>query len=312
MSSLERTVESQDGAAEALAELYAEHARLVAGICRGLLRDPEEAADAAQQSFLAAHRSLLAGTTPQDPAAWLATIARNECRMRIRKRMAALPTVALDPELDGRGDTTHQAAVERASVAELRDAVADLPKRQREAFLLREVRGLSYDEVARAMDVSPPSVEALLWRARKSVADRIRVVPGLVAEWAKDVVTRLGGPADIVSGGALAAKGAAALIAALTAGSAAVEVNERATAANGLAAATAIVVPKDDDNSGRGSASSGRGSEGDQEAVDDSRARNRGRGSDDAERDDRSGRSSDDSHEPDDSSGKGSGSDDSD
>jgi hypothetical protein len=224
--------------------------------------------------------------------------------------MAAPLTVALDPELDGRGDTTHQAAVERASVGELRDAVAGLPERQREAFLLREVQGLSYDEVARTMDVSPPSVEALLWRARKSVADRIRIVPGLVVEWSKDLLTRLGGPADIVSGGALAAKGVAALIAALTATSAAVEVNERATAPNALTAAPPIVVPKDDDNSGRGSASSGRGSDGDREVEDDSRGRNRGRGSDDAEPDDRSGRRSDDSDG--DSSGKGSGSDDSD
>ena len=292
LSSLERTTEPQGRAADALADLYRDHARLVAGICRGMLRDPEEAADAAQQTFLAAHRSLLAGTRPEEPAAWLATIARNECRMRIRKRMSAPLTVALDPELDGRGDTTHQAAVERASIAELRDAVADLPKRQREALLLREVQGLSYDEVARTMEVSPPSVEALLWRARKAVADRLRVLPGLVVEWAKEALTRLGGPADVVSTAALAAKGGAALLAALTATSAAVEVKDRATATP-----PPIVAAKEDDNSGRGSDSSGRGSDDELEPADDSR----GRGSDDSDDEDRSGRSSDDS------SGKGSG-----
>ena len=306
MSSLERTIEPQDRAAEALADLYREHAGLVAGICRGMLRDPEEAADAAQQSFLAAHRSLLAGTSPVEPAAWLATIARNECRMRIRKRMAAPLTVALDPELDGRGDTTHQAAVERASVADFRDAVADLPERQREALLLREVQGLSYDEVARTMEVSPPSVEALLWRARRTVAERIRVLPGLAIVWAKEALTRLGGPADVVSTAALAAKGGAALLAAVTATSAAVEVNERATTANSLAAATPIVVPKDDDNSGRGSASSGRGSEGELEAADDSRGRNRGRGRGRGS-DDSSGRSSGKGSRDDDASSSGSG-----
>ena len=289
LSSLERTVEPKDRAADELAGLYRAHARLVAGICRGMLRDPEEAADAAQQSFLAAHRSLLAGTRPEEPAAWLATIARNECRMRIRKGMTAPLTLPLDPELDGRGDTTHQAAVERASMAEVREAVAGLPERQRQALLLRDVQGLSYDEVARTMEVSPPSVEALLWRARKAVAERVRVLPGLAAVWAKEALTRLGGPADVVSTAALAAKGGAALLAALTATSAAVEVNERATSASSLPAAPAIVVPKDDDNSGRGSASSGRGSDGELERNDDS----------DAE--DRSGRSSGDS------SGKGSG-----
>lgn len=277
LSSLERTAESQGRAADALAALYRDHARLVAGICRGMLRDPEEAADAAQQTFLAAHRSLLGGTTPQEPAAWLATIARNECRMRIRKRMAA-PLTVLDPELDGRGDTTHQAAVERASFSELREAVADLPERQREALLLREVQGLSYDEVARTMEVSPPSVEALLWRARKTVAERVRFLPGVVVTWAKDSLLRLGGPADAVSGAALAAKGGAALLAALTATSAAVEVKDRA-----LVAPAPIVATKDDDNSGPGSASSGRGSGREPDEADDSRSgRNRGRGSDDS------------------------------
>jgi RNA polymerase sigma factor (sigma-70 family) len=300
LSSPERTIEPNDRAAEVLADLHREHARLVAGICRGMLRDPEEAADAAQQSFLAAHRSLLAGTSPEEPAAWLATIARNECRMRIRKRIAAPLTVELDPELDGRGDTTHQAAVERAGVTELRDALAELPERQREALLLREVRGLSYDEVARAMEVSSPSVEALLWRARKTVAERVRLLPGLVVVWAKDALTRLGGPADVVSTAALAAKGGAALLAALTATPAAVEVNDRATAA-GIAVPPPIVAAKDGDNSGPGSASSGRGSEGEIEPGDDSRGQNRGRGSDDSVAEDRSGRSSDDS------SGKGSG-----
>ncbi len=277
MSSLERTVESQGRAADALAALYRDHARLVAGICRGMLRDPEEAADAAQQSFLAAHRSLLAGTTPQEPAAWLATIARNECRMRIRKRMTAPLTVALDPEVDGRGDdTTHQAAVERASMSEVREAVAELPARQREALLLREVQGLSYDEVARTMDVSPPSVEALLWRARKTIAERVRFIPGVVM-WAKDSLLRIGGPADAVSTAALAAKGGAALLAAITATSAAVEVKDRS-----LAAPAPIVATKHDDNSGPGSASSGRGSGRESDEADDShRGRNRGRGSDD-------------------------------
>src|SRR5882672_2670818 len=56
-------------------ELYRDHGRLVGGLCRALLRDPAEGEDAAQQVFLAAHRALLNGTSPREPAAWLATIA---------------------------------------------------------------------------------------------------------------------------------------------------------------------------------------------------------------------------------------------
>ena len=252
MSALERPDAAARTAADQVAELYARHGRMVAGVCRGMLRDPEEAADAAQQTFLAAQRALVAGTHPDEPAAWLATIARNECRMRIRSRMVAPTTVALDENLDGRGDVTYQGAVQGAAVEALRDVLEEMPERQREALLLREVRGLSYDEVAAAMDVSPPAVETLIFRARKRVIDRVRIVPSFVLAWAKDSLTRLGGPADIATAGAVAAKGAAALIAALTATTAAVEATDRATAP-----ATPSVQRVD--NSGPGSVSSGQG-----------------------------------------------------
>src|SRR5918994_1327675 len=60
--------------------LFDEFAPMVLAVCRYHLRDPQAAEDAAQETFLSAHRSLLGGTEPRDPAAWLATIARNECR----------------------------------------------------------------------------------------------------------------------------------------------------------------------------------------------------------------------------------------
>ncbi|MER3408847.1 MAG: hypothetical protein C4306_01805, partial [Thermoleophilia bacterium] len=70
-----------------LAELYDRHGRTILGLCRLLLRDPAEAEDAAQQTFLSALASLRSGTVPRHPAAWLATIARNECWERIQRRM---------------------------------------------------------------------------------------------------------------------------------------------------------------------------------------------------------------------------------
>ena len=63
-------------------ELFDEHSRMVYGLCRTLLRDPDDADDATQATFLSAYRSLRGGTVPLEPAAWLATIARNECRAR--------------------------------------------------------------------------------------------------------------------------------------------------------------------------------------------------------------------------------------
>jgi RNA polymerase sigma-70 factor (ECF subfamily) len=152
------------GAAGAyLGELFAAHGRTVLGLCRLLLRDPVEADDAAQQVFLSAHRSLLRGRYPRDEAAWLAAIARNECRARIRSRMReplALPADLPDPLAT---------AIRSVDLDALWVALSELPRRQRRAFLLRELGGLSYGELGAALGVSRPAVESLLFRARRQL-----------------------------------------------------------------------------------------------------------------------------------------------
>jgi RNA polymerase sigma-70 factor (ECF subfamily) len=166
------------GAAGAhLGELYASHSRLVYGICRMLLRDPDEAEDATQQVFLSAYKNLLTGTQVRDPAAWLGTIARNTCRNRAVARMrepvasAEAPT-QVSPAADEQASGREQAA---ALYAEL----ATLPQKQREAVVLRDLYGLRYDEVAAALGTSRPAVEALLFRGRRRLQVRLR--PGFAA-----------------------------------------------------------------------------------------------------------------------------------
>src|SRR5581483_6886420 len=163
-SSEARPLPDGGGVSARVGELYQAHGRMVVRLCRLLLRDTVEAQDAAQQTFLSAQRSLLGGSAPREPAAWLATIARNECLARIRARMRE-PLSADEPvsELPD----PFQAVVRRADVRALRDGLAELAPAQRDAFLLREFAGLSYDELARLLGVSEPAVESLLVRARR-------------------------------------------------------------------------------------------------------------------------------------------------
>ena len=185
--------------ADASAQLYARHSRMVFGVCRALLRDPVEAEDAAQQVFLSAHRSLLNGAEPREPAAWLATIARNECWARVRSRMREpLPTDAADAA--GGVDPVYE-AIRRADLAALRRAIRTLPRQQRDALLLREFGGLRYDELAAALAVTEPAVESLLFRARARL--RLQLQP-LRASLVPLVRWLVGGGAP-----ALAAKAAA-------------------------------------------------------------------------------------------------------
>ena len=181
---METTGAGTTSAADASAQLYARHGRMVFGLCRALLRDSTEAEDAAQQVFLSAHRSLLNGAEPREPAAWLATIARNECWARSRSRMRE-PLTMDAADVVGGVDPVYE-AIRRADLAALWRAIRALPRQQRDALLLREFGGLRYDELAAALAVTEPAVESLLFRARARLRlqlqpVRVAVVP--LARW---------------------------------------------------------------------------------------------------------------------------------
>jgi RNA polymerase sigma-70 factor (ECF subfamily) len=166
-----------DAAAEAAATtraLFEQHGRMVLAICRSLLRNAAEAEDAAQDTFLSAHRSLLAGRGPRKPCAWLATIARNECRARLRNGQPEVEYV----DSDDLGADPAAAATERAVMDELKRAISELPPRQRESVVLRELYGLSPREVAAAMNLATPVVDALLFRARRKLRRQLAPLRG--------------------------------------------------------------------------------------------------------------------------------------
>lgn len=150
---------------------------MVFAVCRLNLRDADEAEDAAQQVFLSAYRSLLSGTVPRNPGAWLATIARHEARARAQTRR--LRPVGLDTEREAESRTLEEQVDARAQLSELHAGIAALPEKQREAVVLRDFYGLRYDEVARALGTSRPAVEALLFRARRRLQTTLR--PGVAA-----------------------------------------------------------------------------------------------------------------------------------
>jgi RNA polymerase sigma-70 factor (ECF subfamily) len=143
---------------------------MVYGVCRLVLRDPTEAEDAAQQTFLSAYRAMLAGQEPRDPPAWLGTIARNECRGRLRNRKAEPLTLVTAANVD----ETQREVARHEEIEALSAALAELPPQQRDAIVLREFYGLSYAEVAAALGVSGAAVEALLFRSRRRLQEHLR------------------------------------------------------------------------------------------------------------------------------------------
>jgi RNA polymerase sigma-70 factor (ECF subfamily) len=168
--------------------LYREHGAAVAALCRALLRDRAEAEDATQQVFLSAHRALLNGAAPREPLAWLLVVARHECYARFRQRTAR-PV----PSHDLSDEAAPDASLHVLRAGELEtmwDEVTRMPTAQRQAFLLREIRGLSYGQLADELSLSAPSVRSLLTRARARLRHRLRDVTAgsSIAPWVQPLV----------------------------------------------------------------------------------------------------------------------------
>ena len=111
---------------------------------------------------------------PDDPQAWIAAIARNECLTRLRRRRPV--TVALRDDEHEDGSNVAEIVARRAEIAALSEAIAGLPPVQRQAVILRDFYGLSYREVSAALGVSGPAVESLLFKSRKRLQERLRLI----------------------------------------------------------------------------------------------------------------------------------------
>jgi RNA polymerase sigma-70 factor (ECF subfamily) len=201
---------------------------MVYGVCRLILRDANEAEDAAQQTFLSAYRGLLAGQEPREPSAWVGTIARNECRKRLRGRSTEPVALMTMPSRD----ETQREVGRRAEVEALCAALSQLPAPQRDAIVLREFYGLSYAEVAAALGLSGAAVESLLFRSRRRLQEQLRplraalgvlTLPVTLRESLAQALPGFGGAGGAAAGaGALAKLGSVPLAAKLAAATLAV------------------------------------------------------------------------------------------
>jgi RNA polymerase sigma-70 factor, ECF subfamily len=118
---------------------------------------------------------------------WLYTIARNLSIDRIRQKQRWAPFWFNKPESDDmqemdvpdQTDGPSQILNQHEIVRHLQNAIAKLPVDQREALLLREYQGLSYEEIARILDCSLANVKILIYRARTQLKDSL---PGFIRE----------------------------------------------------------------------------------------------------------------------------------
>ena len=162
--------------AAATHELYERHARAIYYFCLGRLRNPEEAEDATQSTFLNAFRGLQRGVAPEHEAAWLYKIAENVCLTRVRSS-ARRRRVESPGDLETVAEIVPAPEPDAEELRALPEALEAMPEQQRRALLLREWQGLSYREIAEELEVSQSAVETLLFRARRTLAAGLEEPP---------------------------------------------------------------------------------------------------------------------------------------
>ena len=157
------------GDERAFEALYDRHHRALLGFCRHMVGSPDEAEDALQQTFLRAHRALLAHGAPDDPRPWLFTIARNRCKTLLAARRAEAEVGETMPATAGLTEEVQARADLRAVVED----VAGLPDDQRAALVLSELADLSHTQIGEVIGVRSAKVKALVHQARTTlIAER--------------------------------------------------------------------------------------------------------------------------------------------
>jgi RNA polymerase sigma factor (sigma-70 family) len=157
------------GQTAAFEELYDRYTPGLLSYCRHLLGSLDEAEDAVQHTFLAAHRALLRDDREIHLKAWLYAIARNRCLSMLRARRER---VGFDDEIEALPSTAGL-AVEVEQREDLRDLLGDLqrlPEDQRSALVLSELGAHSHDEIGEVLGVKKAKVKALVFQARESLA----------------------------------------------------------------------------------------------------------------------------------------------
>jgi RNA polymerase sigma factor (sigma-70 family) len=200
----------------AFESLYRRYVKDVYRYALALLRNPADAEDVTQTTFMNAYRAYKRGEAPVKPQNWLIKIAHNAARTRYARASRRVREVPLDEHVESLALPED----DRPDVHAVLEALGNLPLNQRAALVMRELEGRSYAEIAETLGVSVPAVETLIFRARRSLklkASAVRVLgavplPSSLVDLFQDGAAVAGGGAAAVGSG-LIAKAAVALVA---------------------------------------------------------------------------------------------------
>jgi RNA polymerase sigma-70 factor (ECF subfamily) len=181
---------SQQGDGAAFAMLVERHQRQLYRLALRMTGSEADAQEVLQEAFLNAYQKLPLFRGEAQFSSWLYRIAANSALMRLRRKRRAPDTVPDEPielasprftetggfETPPRSDWSQRADDQlqsRELGSAIDKAVAELPEDYRTVFLLKDVDGLSNEEIANALDLSVPAVKSRLHRARLALREKL-------------------------------------------------------------------------------------------------------------------------------------------
>ena len=168
---------AQRGDQRAFTQLVEKYEARVYNLARKMMRDPQDAEDVLQETFISVFRHLKKFQGDSSFSTWLYRIATNASLMKLRGRKT--PPFSLDEPVDSEGGdsalpreivdwgiTPEEALLSGEVRAQMDAAVDELPESLRAVFALRDIEGLSGQETAEVLSLSVPNVKTRLHRAR--------------------------------------------------------------------------------------------------------------------------------------------------
>ena len=177
-------VRAQAGDKRAFEFLVIKYQRKVERLQTRIIRNQEEIQDVAQESFIKAYRALANFRGDSAFYTWLYRISVNTAKNYLVSQGRRAPTStgydaeeaeSFEDAVGLRDNATPDALLMSKQIAEIVNSTIDkLPEELRTAITLREIEGLSYEEIAQIMDCPIGTVRSRIFRAREAVADQLR------------------------------------------------------------------------------------------------------------------------------------------
>ncbi|MBP9218045.1 MAG: RNA polymerase sigma factor RpoE [Sterolibacterium sp.] len=174
----------QQGDQQAFGLLVSKYQRRLARLISRLVRDPAEVEDVAQEAFIKAYRALPGFRGESAFYTWLYRIGINTAKNYLAARGRRAPTTTeFDTEEaetfdDGEQlrdqNTPERILMSKQIGATVNAAMEALPEDLRQAIVLREIDGLSYEEIAQVMACPIGTVRSRIFRAREAIAEKLR------------------------------------------------------------------------------------------------------------------------------------------